>query len=143
MFFLSLFMFLTLAWSARAGPIPILERRLAENIPWHLTDLYLFTAAPGPNGVSSVGFHFSDVNNGTSAPQGNHSRDFLTESQLANILSISGLELETYCSRTLPAGSGLSAVDPDNYYPCFNDGVSYRLGAGGKLDVKRTYQDDS
>jgi len=87
MFFLSLIVFFALAWSARAGPIPVLERRLAENIPWHLTDLYLFTAAPGPNGVSSNGFHFSDVNSGTSAPHSNHYHGFLAESELANVFA--------------------------------------------------------
>ena len=54
-----------------------------------------------------------------------------------------GLELETQCERALPPGSGGSAVDPATYYPCTDPSVSFRLDEGGKLDVRRTYRDDS
>ncbi|KAF1345542.1 hypothetical protein BDV97DRAFT_50861 [Delphinella strobiligena] len=81
------------------------SKRLAENKPWHLSDIVL--------GPSSFSFQFSDEN--------------------------TGLELQTTCSRTI-TGSNTSIIDPETYYPCSNQTVSYRLG-DGVIDVERGYID--
>ncbi|TKA79394.1 hypothetical protein B0A49_02611 [Cryomyces minteri] len=84
-----------------ATAAPVLEKRFVEETPWHLTKFFAFTAAPGPDGVSAISFHFCDTN--------------------------AGIEVETECSRTLPPGSGRSPVDPDTYYPCKNATVRFQF----------------
>ncbi|TKA65127.1 hypothetical protein B0A49_08185 [Cryomyces minteri] len=99
-----------------ATAVPVLETRFVEETPWHLTKFFAFTAAPGPDGVSAISFHFCDTN--------------------------AGIEMETECSRTLPPGSGRSPVDPDTYYPCKNATVRFQF-KGDTIDVARSYKDSS
>ncbi|KAL2353010.1 hypothetical protein BJ546DRAFT_951493 [Cryomyces antarcticus] len=53
---------------------PVLQKRFIEETPWHLTKFFAFTAAPGPDGVSAISFHFCDTNAGIEIRPSAHAR---------------------------------------------------------------------
>ncbi|RMY68228.1 hypothetical protein D0862_15002, partial [Hortaea werneckii] len=109
---------------------------LIENDPWLLSNItYFVPTIPSQNHTTnstssppSISFHFRDPNR--------------------------GLELETYCYRTLllPLKRGGGVDDPGtrSYYPCVDGRVrfAYAAGeggggeAGGELKVGRVHRDD-
>lgn len=104
--------FLTILSLGSAIPAPLPQQRPVEEYPWVITNLVVFTAAPGRNASSHISFDFQDINQ--------------------------GLEMRTCCKRSVPPG--VTLVDTNTYYDCNNNTVGFRFG-GGSLDLKRTYYD--
>jgi len=88
---------------------------LLENIPWTIRNLTAFEPAEGCPDSGYISFHFCDVN--------------------------PGLELETWCTRTVAAGSNESVIDPGTYYSCDGNEVRF-IYSGDELQVERAYSDD-
>lgn len=120
-----LFLFATLALLSQsptfASPTPTTSasttttpcQALIEETPWTVTDLTAFDAAPGSLTGSFVTFNLCDQ----------------------------GLQLETTCSRYLPANSSSSPIDPDTYYDCESSDVRF-IYAGDSLTIERRFVDD-
>lgn len=91
---------LSLASLALAAPHPIKRQTCSDSstFQWTISGFNTFTAAPGPDGISTISFNFVDTTSGTSSE----------------------------CSRSLPPGSGRSAIDPDHTYFCDSDAFQYK-----------------
>ncbi|KAK5130794.1 hypothetical protein LTR08_001684 [Meristemomyces frigidus] len=100
-----------------AAPTPTPCKAKIEQLPWHLTNLTIFTSSHNTNSSSTPGsslsFHFCDTND--------------------------RLQLDTTCTRTLAAGSAL--VDAETYYPCEGGDVRF-IYAGAWVGVERGFEDD-
>jgi len=90
------------ALACHALAVPTSPRLAARVLPqnWTITKFRSFEASPGPEGVSDVSFGFSCAATNTTAQ----------------------------CGRSIPAGSGSSAVDPDHFYSCDNGDVGFKFG---------------
>ena len=95
----TIIVFLLVAQSLAVPFASLLQPRISPQ-NWSITGFRAFEAAPGPDGISDVSFGFSCAATNTTAQ----------------------------CSRSLPPGSDLSAVDPDHYYSCDNGNVGFEYG---------------
>ncbi|EMC94339.1 hypothetical protein BAUCODRAFT_35525 [Baudoinia panamericana UAMH 10762] len=84
-----------------------------ETMPWTISNLQIFQAAPNCSEQSYVCFHFCDQN--------------------------TGIALDTDCTRNVAPGGAL--VDPNTYYDCDNDAVSFAYG-GDTLEIARWFVND-
>ena len=106
MLYLVVLTLLTLTLSA-----PLSTRKCPDPTYFQISGFNAFTAAPGPDNYSLIGFNFNDP----------------------------ATNVSTTCSRTLPPGSGRSPDDPDNYYSCDDTSVTY-LFNGSMLAVKEEFE---
>lgn len=88
---------------------------LIEETPWHISDINVFNAAAASPSGSSVSFNVADTN--------------------------PGLEFETICGISMPAGTGARPEEAGGWHPCTNGRVAF-LYTPGNLQVKRSYLDD-
>lgn len=102
---------LSLASLSLAAPHVKRQTCSSSTLQWTVTGFNTFTANPGPNGVSSISFDFVDQTSGTSSE----------------------------CGRSLPAGSGGSPADPNNFYSCANAAFQYKWD-GTTLSLEETLQ---
>lgn len=101
------------AFAALTLAAPVLDKRdyLAENAPWRLRDITVFTAAGNSTSNSTVAFRISDGN--------------------------PGLEFKTKCRHeVLPAATLTDSM----WHRCQNRTVGFKYN-GGDIQISRSYRD--
>jgi hypothetical protein len=88
---------------------------LIETKPWHVSGIIVYNAEPTAPVGSSIQFHVSDNN--------------------------PGLEFDTMCEWSLPAGTGSPPGVPHRWYSCKDERVHF-LYQVGSLQLSRSYDDD-
>jgi len=97
-----------------AQPNGHLEKRFVEETPWHISDFKYFVPSAGSSKNLTLSFNFCDTN--------------------------SGIEMETKCKRTIANEVNATLVDPNDYYLCNNDTVTFQFH-GDSINITRTYID--